>query len=131
MQCESLAAVEHTATLSASILQARWRLAADCRNQIVRIADDSHGLRLLLNVLNLDLLLLLLLLLMGLSLGLSLSLSLSRLLLGLGLRLLLSLSLRLLLLNHRCCFVSDDCSVWCVGVQTAVNKSIVGIQLSL
>lgn len=76
MQCESLAAVEHTAALSASVLQARWRLAADGRNHIVRIADDSHGLRLLLDVLDLDLLLLLLLLM-------CLSLSLSRLLLRL------------------------------------------------
>lgn len=62
MQRETLTTVKHTPAFSASILQAWRRFSANCGDQIVGISNDGHCLRLLLNVLDLDLLLLLLLL---------------------------------------------------------------------
>lgn len=132
MQRETLPAVEHAATLPASILQAGRRLTADRGNQVVGIADDRHRLRLLLDVLDLDLLLLLLLggLLLGLLLGscgggggLLLSL-----LLRLLLRLSLRLCLRLLLLNHGGGFIRDDGGVGRVRIQSAVHQTVVSVQ---
>lgn len=66
MQGESLATVEHASALSASVLETRWSFPAERGDQIVRVAHDSHCLRLLLDVLDLNLLLLLLLLLLKL-----------------------------------------------------------------
>lgn len=137
MKRESFSAVEHTAALSAGILQAWRRLTADRSDQVVRIANDSHGLGLLLDVLDLDLLLRLLLsclscLLRGLLLSrllLGCGLLLSCLLLRLSLR--LSLSLRLLLLNHCSGFVRHDGSIWSVWIESAVDHSVVAVELSL
>lgn len=135
MQRESFSTVEHTSALSAGVLEARRRFSADCGDQVVRISNYRHCLRLLLDVLNLNLLLLLLLLSLLLRLLLG-CLSggrclLLRLLLSLLLCLGLCLSLRLLLLNHRGGFVCDDCRVGRVGVESTVHQSIVSIELRL